>query len=201
MSKKFVGVVIILIAITFYFNYKNVLKIFYPKQYNTIVETYSNEYRLDANLVYAIIKIESKFDSYAKSKKSAAGLMQITPQTAEYIARLIGQYNYDSDILFDPKINIRFGCYYFSKLLKDFDNNLYCALAAYNGGEGNVRKWMTIDTNGKRTLSINDIPYYETRQYVLSVTKNYRIYQELYSESSTNPIDNFINLMKDVISN
>lgn len=201
MSKKFIGLVIIILVIAFFMNYKSVLKVFYPRQYQDIVKSYSDEYRLDDNLVYSIIKIESKFDTYAKSKKDAAGLMQITPQTAEYIARLIGKNGYQSDDLFDAKTNIKFGCYYFSKLLRDFDGNLNCALAAYNGGEGNVRKWMTINRNGKRTLSIEDIPYYETKQYVKLVTKNYRVYQDLYSNSKEDFITNMINLMKNVLSN
>jgi soluble lytic murein transglycosylase len=165
-------------------NYKNILKVFYPIQYENEVLKYSKEYNLDEYMVYSLIRVESKFVPNAESNKDAIGLMQITTQTGKYLARLLGNNDYNDKHLYDPDINIKYGCFYFSKLLKDFDNDLNCALAAYNGGEGNVRKWATIDGNGKRTLRINDIPFSETRKYIKRVNKYYKIYKLLYTDKN-----------------
>jgi soluble lytic murein transglycosylase len=162
----------------------------YPLQYKGIVEKYSSEYKLDSYMVYSLIRVESKFNPYAKSSKNASGLMQITNTTGEYIARLIGDSNFKKDDLYNPDINIKYGCYYFSKLLNDFDGNLNCAIAAYNGGEGNVRRWASRDSKGKRSLRVEDIRFGETKQYVKKVNQYYEIYKFLYTKGY-NGIPNF----------
>lgn len=194
MSKKLWGILFIIIIICIGINYKSILKMLYPIQYESIVEKYSNEYQLDSYMVYSLIRVESKFNPYAKSSKAAKGLMQITPQTGNYIATLIGNKNFNNDNLYDPELNIKYGCFYFSKLLRDFDGSLNCAIAAYNGGEGNVRKWMTIDKNGKKSLNIEDVQFSETKQYMKRVNKYYEIYKFLYSNDTQNGIPNFLKL-------
>ena len=108
--------------------------------------------------------------------------MQITPSTGEYISKLIGDSNYNESKLLDPETNIKYGCFYFRKLLDDFDGNLTCAIAAYNGGEGNVRKWIKKDENGMKTLNEKDIPFSETRSYIKRVNKYFKIYKFLYNQ-------------------
>jgi soluble lytic murein transglycosylase len=154
----------------------------YPLQYENTVKKYSLEYKLDPYMVYSLIRVESKFNPYAKSSKNASGLMQITTTTGEYIARLIGDKDFERDDLYKPDISIKYGCFYFSKLLKDFDGNINCAIAAYNGGEGNTRRWAKRDSSGKRSLSVEDITFGETRQYVKRVNKYYEIYKFLYTK-------------------
>lgn len=191
MSKKLWGILFIIAIICIIINYKSIIKVFYPLQYKSIVEKYSSEYNLDSYMVYSLIRVESKFDTYAKSSKDASGLMQITGETGKYIARLVGDRNFHKDNLFNPDINIKYGCFYFSKLLRDFDGNLTCAIAAYNGGEGNVRKWINIDSTGNKSLNVEDIPFSETKQYVKRVNKYYEIYKSLYSNKRNNKISIF----------
>ncbi|TDT61189.1 lytic transglycosylase domain-containing protein [Fonticella tunisiensis] len=181
MFKKAV-IVVLIVVFVLVLNVKNIMKFFYPVIYSNIVEKYSTEYNIDSRLVYSLIKVESKFNPYAKSSKGAIGLMQITPQTGRYISKLIGEKEFNADTLYDPDTNVRYGCFYISKLYKDFDGNIDIILAAYNGGEGNVRKWLREESDGTRYLKIEDIPFSETKSYVYKVKKNYKIYKFLYSQ-------------------
>lgn len=197
MAKKLTAILILVGLVAVFFNYKSFFKLLYPRHYNAFVAQYSDQYKLNDNLVYSLIKIESKFNPYALSGKEASGLMQITPQTADYIAALIGDQKPEQKDLMDPATNIKYGCFYFSKLLKDFGGDLNCALAAYNGGEGNVRKWLRSKTEHKKTLEPADIPFSETRKYVKLVNRNYRIYQQLYSGENAPSIHELVQLIRD----
>jgi soluble lytic murein transglycosylase-like protein len=89
-------------------------------------------YQLDEALLHAVITVESGYDSRIVSKKGAVGLMQLMPGTAK---------RYKVKNSFDPAQNIQAGAQYLSSLLAQFDNNVQLALAAYNAGENNVRKY------------------------------------------------------------
>ena len=95
MSKKIWGIILIIIIIFIGINYKSMLKSFYPIQYKSIVTKYCSKYELSPYRVYSLIKVESKFNPYAKSSKGATGLMQITPSTGKYISKLIGDLYYN----------------------------------------------------------------------------------------------------------
>lgn len=161
-------------------NYKPIMKHFFPTKYSKYVIKYAKIYDLDPYIVYSLIKVESKFNPYAASSKNAVGLMQITPQTGAYIAKLLNDKNYKEDKLYDPAINIRYGCFYLSKLYKDFHGDLNSVLAAYNGGEGNVRKWLKISGSINK-LDAKDVPFEETKQYIYKVRKYYDVYKFLYA--------------------
>jgi soluble lytic murein transglycosylase len=139
---------------------------------------YSREYDLDPYLVFSVIKVESNFSLCAKSNKGALGLMQILPATAEYIADKLNIEDYD---LFDSKINIKFGCYYLRYLLDKF-NCADLVLCAYNAGEGNVNKWLNDKRYSNDKVSLVYIPFYETREYVKLVNKNFKIYKKIYAD-------------------
>ena len=151
----------------------------YPIKYQHFVEKYSEEYELDKYLVYAVMRTESRFDKYAVSSAGAKGLMQITDETGEDCVRLLKISNYSADALFDPEINIKIGCYYLKVLLDKYDN-LNNALAAYNGGPGNVDKWLLdkncVDSDG----TLVNIPFRETRNYVVRVNEAREMYKEIY---------------------
>lgn len=180
MLKKIIKIFLLVLMILLVSNYKMVLKNVFPNGYEEHVEKYSKEYNLDKNLVYSIIKVESNFNQNAVSRKGASGLMQITPDTSKYIGKLLGIKDSSSVEIFDVETNIRFGCFYFSKLYKDFGGDLDCALAAYNGGEGNLRKWLNIYTDENGKLDVEKIPFEETRNYIKKVKKIYSIYKYLY---------------------
>lgn len=189
MFKRLVQLLVIAVLIAVVANYKEILKSFYPAHYEETVIKYSKQYKLDPYLIFSLIKVESKFNPYAKSNKNAIGLMQITPNTGNYIAKLIGDKNFSTDMLYNPEINIKYGCFYISKLFNDFDGNIDCILAAYNGGEGNVRKWLKYGEDGKY-INVDQLPFDETRKYIQKVKRNYRIYTFLYTKSD------LLNIMK-----
>lgn len=157
--------------------------VFYPIKYNDLVNQYAKQYDLDSNLVFSIIKIESKFDTFALSHKGAMGLMQITSQTGEWAAKEIGIEGYTRESLYEPDINIQIGCWYIRKLLIQYKNNLETSLAAYNAGSGNVSKWLSDKKYSKDGKSLSIIPYKETREYVKKVLRNQRLYQRLYKRT------------------
>ena len=157
----------------------SVLRQQYPVKYQDFVEEYAKEFALDADLVYAIIRTESRFDPYAVSNAGAKGLMQLQDETARDCAEKLQQDIQIPDDLYDPQINIMLGCYYFSHLLEQFDGDLDHAIMAYNGGPGNVRKWMQDDTLSGQD-GVHTIPFEETENYVRRVKDAYQIYQNLY---------------------
>jgi lytic transglycosylase catalytic len=151
-----------------------------PIQYPEYVEAASEEFGLDKYLVYAIISTESGFDPAAQSSKGAVGLMQLLPETAQWITE---KYDLDCDpaALTDPETNIRIGCCYFSYLLSRFEGSTDLAVTAYNGGEGNVRQWLQDSKYSSDGKTLYAIPYKETSKYLSKVTTRYEIYQKLYS--------------------
>lgn len=182
MTRKIlVPIFIIVLTIAILINYKSILKKIFTVQYNQSVLKYSAQYNVDPYIIYSIMRVESKFNPYAKSNKGALGLMQITPQTGEYIANMLKVNNFDENMLYNPDLNIQFGAYYFSKLYNDYNSDIDCALAAYNGGSGNVAKWITTNAEGKKYLDVDKIPFSETRNYITRVKKIYNIYKFLYN--------------------
>lgn len=122
-------------------------------QYNDIIQKAAATYNVDAKLIASIMKQESNFNASAKSYAGATGLMQLMPATAKYL----GVTN-----SLDPEQNIMAGAKYISQMLKQFNGNVETALAAYNAGPGNVKKYGGIP------------PFKETQNYVAKVTNYYR---------------------------
>lgn len=170
-------VVLIVIGI---FNYKDILKIIYPLKYEEYIVKYSHEYDLDPNFVAAVIKTESNFENDAVSHRGAYGLMQIMPDTADWINYQMGNKEISYDRLYDPEINIKMGCWYLDNLSLEFNGDLSLILAAYNGGRGNVQKWLKDEEFSKDGENLHNIPFKETREYVEKVDKNYDMYKKLY---------------------
>ena len=154
----------------------------YPRPYKKAVESAAKEFGVEENLIYAVIKAESKFDAHAVSSAGALGLMQIMPYTYEAdIKDKLGIVGEAKLALLDPEINIRCGTYYLSRWLLYFDD-INTALAAYNAGFGNVRKWLSdtaYSSDGEKIIAEN-IPFKETREYVLRVSYYYEEYNKLY---------------------
>ncbi len=162
-------------------NAKNIIKHFFPLKYSENIIKYSYKYELDPYLVAAVIKTESNFNKEAKSNKNAYGLMQITPDTAEWAAEKMSIKNFNTSMLKDAEFNINMGCWYLDNLKEEFDNNIELVLAAYNGGRGNVQKWLKNEEHSVDGKKLNYIPFKETDKYVKKVKVNYNIYKYLYS--------------------
>lgn len=152
----------------------------YSKGFSHIVEHYSQKYELDPNLVFALIQEESRFQEDALSSSRARGLMQIIPATGKYIARKVGLRPFSTEQLWDPEINIRLGTAYLRKLLDQFDGNWLLALAGYNGGPHNVKKWYREKGDIPLDQFVEEIPFQETRNYVKRVLTSYAIYTQIY---------------------
>jgi len=170
--------IISLIFISYYFTIF-CIKILYPIEYEEIISKYSKEYKLDPLLVASIIRVESKFNRNAVSHKGARGLMQISRITGNWAAKELKIREYNENMLFIPQINIKIGCWYLNKLREQFSDNLILILAAYNGGSGNVSKWIT--QHKYFEFTVERIPFPETRNYIIKVNRDYKIYKYLYS--------------------
>jgi soluble lytic murein transglycosylase len=129
--------------------------------------------------VAAVIYEESKFRDQT-SHAGARGLMQITPATADFIATQSGGVRFVHEDLASPQINIAYGTYYLRYLLDRYGDNEALALAAYNGGEGNVDRWVDAARQKGQDLSIDAIPFGETRAYVRAVQSAARQYRNSY---------------------
>jgi soluble lytic murein transglycosylase-like protein len=138
-------------------------------------------YTIDPALVNAIIRQESMFDNQAESPSGAKGLMQLMPATADFIANNM-HVNLGSNrqALFNPAVNLAIGQSYIAHLLQQtgIDGDIISLLVAYNGGEGNLRKWKNQWNDvDDPLLFIELIPHAETRAYVERVLSSYWIYR------------------------
>ncbi|MBQ8426756.1 MAG: lytic transglycosylase domain-containing protein, partial [Clostridia bacterium] len=137
-------------------------KYLYPLKNQQTVFEFADVYGLERALVFAVIKVESGFDENAESRAGAIGLMQITPDTAKYIADLQGIEKYD---LKDQRTNVNFGCFYIKYLMQKF-KNADTAMVAYNAGEGNVSLWLMNPEYSDDRITLKYIPFPESREYI-----------------------------------
>jgi soluble lytic murein transglycosylase len=151
-----------------------------PLRHEDIIRQQAAAKRLDPSLVAAVIYTESRFRDQT-SHAGARGLMQITPGTARYIARLSGGTSFQQGDLATPQINISYGTYYLRYLLDRYGGNEVLALAAYNGGEGNVDRWVAEAQTAERSLTTQAIPFAETRGYVQQVLQARASYRSRYA--------------------
>ncbi len=159
--------------------FKITARYYFKLENANIIEYYSDLYDIDPYVITAIIHTESKFDQYAVSHKGASGYMQLMEQTADWGAEEIGIEDYSYDRIFEPEINIQIGTWYFSRLVEQF-GSVEVALAAYNGGSGNVEKWLQDTRYSTDSKSLHTIPFEETEKYVKRVKFAYRVYKKLY---------------------
>jgi soluble lytic murein transglycosylase len=144
-----------------------------PLQHEDVIRQQSREKHVDAALIAAVIYSESKF-SDRTSSAGARGLMQITPDAADEIERLSGGTTFHLSDLSVPEINIRYGTFLLHELIERYDGDVVAALAAYNAGPHNVDRW------GGSGLTVEDIPFPETRAYVEEVLDKQRAYRDKY---------------------
>ena len=146
----------------------------YPVKYSEIVEKYSAEINIDKYLIYAVINTESGFDEKAVSHKGAQGLMQIMEDTAIWC---MDKMNLEASSIIDPDVNIHIGTWYLKMLLDKYDGDVKTALAAYNGGMGNVSRWLNDPEYSNSEGRLTKIPFAETRKYVRNVLWTVKIYK------------------------
>jgi len=150
----------------------------YPKPFLQEVEEMAQEFGLDRSLLYAIMREESRYDPEAISRSYAQGLMQIIPSTRDWIAEKAG-IEVEPVEIFRPDLNIRLGAWYLRHLLDYFDGDLDYAVAAYNGGPGNVNAWKENTLIQEKADFFRWIGLSETREYVPKVLLSYEVYRWL----------------------
>ena len=148
----------------------------YPLKYKERILVSSAQFDLPPEVVASVINTESSFNKSAVSGGGAMGLMQILPATGEFIAESLGIENFDDSMLYQPDINIEFGCFYLRYLLNKFDDEK-TAFAAYNAGEGIVKKWLSDKNFSPDGLTLTKIPYAETANFVKKVLNGINIYK------------------------
>lgn len=150
-----------------------------PLHHADIIRQQAAAKDLDPALIAAVIYEESHFRDQT-SHAGARGLMQITPETARFIARDSGGTAFTQEDLATPQVNISYGAYYLRYLLNRFGGDETLALAAYNGGEGNVDHWLAAVTQRGEPFRASSIPFQETREYVTRVREAERAYRVKY---------------------
>ena len=152
-----------------------------PLSYASIIRQQAGEKHLSPALVAGVIYTETKFDART-SPAGAVGLMQIEPATAEFLARKSGATSFHPSDLDEPGVNIAYGSYYLRYLLDEYHGSRVLALAAYNGGETNVDRWVAQARARGHRLTISAIPFPETRAYVSRVLHAASEYRSRYAK-------------------
>ena len=172
-------VVILIVILLIFFGIACGFRQAFPRMYLDSLERYAKEYQMDPLLVLSIIKTESNFDARAVSQRGARGLMQIMDPTARWISGKMNMSNYTPDLLYDPDYNIKMGVWYL-RWLYDKYHDIDLVIVAYNGGVGNVDKWLADKNYSDDGKSLTKIPFEETSSYLLKVKFTYRVYKFLY---------------------
>jgi len=152
----------------------------YPIYFDNLVELEAEERAVDPLLVYSVIRQESLFQTQASSWASARGLMQVIPDTGEWIAMRIGWQDFAAEDLYLPYISVKFGTFYLQQQLTAFDGDVVSALTAYNAGPGNALRIRSAATQDDPDLIYALVDLAETRLYLEKVLRNYAIYHLTY---------------------
>lgn len=169
-------------------SWRYVEKQIYPRHYTDYVTRYAEAYDVPENLIYAVIRTESDFDRDAVSSVGAVGLMQLMPETFEWLRDYQLRETLELGMRADPETNVRYGVYYL-RFLYDRYGTWLEACAAYNAGPGRVDAWLDdaslVDVFGH--LEARSIPFDETRAYVMAIERSYAAYDRLYPVDSPTP--------------
>jgi soluble lytic murein transglycosylase len=150
-----------------------------PRAYEWLAVPAANRYGLDPNVLLAVMRVESAYQKHIVSYAGAVGLMQIMPRTGQLIAHSLGHDDFTPADLLDPRLNLEFAAWYLSSLIHRFDGRLPLAIAAYNGGPHNVRRWIQESADGTPLdVLLERIPFTQTHRYVRKVLVHYEAYRQ-----------------------
>jgi len=151
-----------------------------PLAWSNVIRDQAAAKHLDPALIAGVIYAETKFQP-RDSTAGAMGPMQLMPETAAFLARRSGATTFTTSDLDTPAVNIAYGSYYLRYLLDEYHGNVTVALAAYNGGESNVDRWLAAARAGGHAFTVSDIPFPETRAYVARVLSAEQKYRRKYA--------------------
>ena len=152
-----------------------------PLRHDDIIRQQAAAKKVDPALIAGVIYVESHFVDQT-SHAGATGLMQLMPQTADYIARKSGGTRFVQGDLATPQVNIAYGSWYLRYLMRKYAGNEPVALAAYNAGEGKVDEWWREAADrGEKFVVAKHIPFPETREYVKKVLSARNAYRHEYA--------------------
>lgn len=161
-------------------SYHRYVNMSYPLEYQNEVEAASEKYGVEESLIYAVIKTESNFDPDAVSSAGAIGLMQLMPDTFEWLQLYYADDNdYTVDDLTDYAVNIDYGVLLLSILLDMYEEES-SAICAYNAGLNRVNSWLANPEYSDDGVTLKYIPIEETREYLEKVNTNKNVYINLY---------------------
>ena len=154
----------------------------HPLYYADTITAYADAQELDPALVAAVILCESSYDPKAESRLGARGLMQLMPDTAEWVAHKLGEdgADYSFDTLYDPQTNIRFGTWYLGYLSRRFNGDATKIVCAYHAGQGNVDSWLKTPQYSSDGVALDVIPTQDTATYASRVLRARDIYRKYY---------------------
>lgn len=182
--KRFLALLLLIAAAGYVFVLPRVReRLNYPVTYESEIRANAALFLLDPALVASIVHTESGGNPYAVSSVGAMGLMQIMPETGKWISKKLGfESGFREESLFNADTALLYGCWYLDYLLKLFDGETQCAVAAYHAGQGAVQKWLSdsaYSPDGRTLASFpGDAP--NTRNYVSKVRKAYEYYRKAY---------------------
>jgi soluble lytic murein transglycosylase len=145
------------------------------------------QHQLDEAWVYGLIRQESRFIADIKSHAGAAGLMQLMPATADWVAKQLRIPNFRQNLVVDVNTNLQLGTYYLKHVLGTLDNQPLLASAAYNAGPGRARRWRDDKVPLEGAIYAETIPFNETRDYVKKVLKNSMYYAQVLEHGHDTP--------------
>lgn len=159
-------------------------RIAYPAPFAEVLDQAADDSDVANLLLLSLVRQESFFDPLAGSSAGAIGLTQVVAPTGDEIAEDLGLDDFDVDDLHRPAVSLQFGAHYLRKQLDLLDDNVYYALAAYNGGPGNAARWAST-ADGDVDRFVAEIEFSQTEAYVQLVMENLARYRQLYQGYDT----------------
>lgn len=186
-----VVLIILIISLLFGFLFdlacRGVERISYPRRFREYVEANASRFDVPEEILYAVMRTESGFDSAAESSAGAVGLMQLMPDTFRWLTQDVLHEYLEDGMRYDPETSIRYGACLLSRYYLHF-GRWDLAIAAYNAGDARVDGWLADESLADGNGGLKSIPYRETRRYVSRVQKTVRIYEKLYEQKEKNSV-------------
>ncbi|TVY06925.1 lytic transglycosylase domain-containing protein [Paenibacillus cremeus] len=181
-KKRVYALLLLTFLIVLFLSSSYVGRLLYPIPYAQEIRQNAVKYQMDPFLIAAVMRVESNFQVGTQSKKGAYGLMQLMPDTSDWIIEK-GSFNDSYRKQLDvPAVSIELGTWYLSWMHKQFGGNTTAVIAGYNAGHGKVSRWLQEHEWDGTLQNADMIPYGETRHYVQRVTYYYNKYHKLYAD-------------------